>query len=221
MLEAARSGEIPDPRIDDAVLKILELKASLRLHKERQVDVGRLATRFRIAEEPGRRTGSCRRGRDSRERQRQGPPADAHGANTGQLPYGAAPQTLKRLVALLVTRDLRGEAGRVFEAEIRARVRDANIVSVDPRTAGAFSDEVLRAVGEAQTVIAAVYVVPEPGERGRNRRHHHVLQAVLERAAGQDGGRRRGKSLPGLRAFPSLATYLCTFSDASVSNEAP
>jgi beta-N-acetylhexosaminidase len=217
MLEAARSGEIPAPRIDEAVLKLLELKASLRLHKERQVDVGQLATRFGSPK-------SLAAGQEVADAavalvRENGKvlPLTRTAATTAQLPYNAAPRTQNRLVALLVTRDLRGEAGRVFEAEIRARVPDANIVGVDPRTAGAFSDEILRAVGEAQAVIAAVYVVPEPGEAGQGTGAiTTLLQAVLERAAERTVVVALGS--PYLAAsFPSLATYLCTFSDASVS----
>jgi beta-N-acetylhexosaminidase len=135
----------------------------------------------------------------------------------GQLPYGAGPRIENRVVALLLSRDLRSEAGRVFEAEIRARVPDANIVGVDARTAAAVSEDVLKAVGEAQAVIAAVYVVPEPGQAGqRTDGMATLLQAVLDRAAEKTAVVAVGS--PYLAAsFPAITTYLCTFSDASVS----
>ena len=39
VLEAVRSGEIAESRIDDSVLKILRAKAGLKLHKSRLVDL--------------------------------------------------------------------------------------------------------------------------------------------------------------------------------------
>src|SRR5437879_10407038 len=39
MLDAARSGEIPQAQIDAAVLKLLKAKASVGLHKARLVDM--------------------------------------------------------------------------------------------------------------------------------------------------------------------------------------
>jgi len=44
VLDAVHSGEISGPRLDESVLKILELKASLGLHKGRLVDLSRVTT---------------------------------------------------------------------------------------------------------------------------------------------------------------------------------
>src|SRR5215469_11887981 len=44
MIAAVRSGEIPESRLDESVLKILKLKASLGLHKARLIDPAALNT---------------------------------------------------------------------------------------------------------------------------------------------------------------------------------
>ena len=44
MVEAVRSGEIPSAQLDASVLKILEAKASLALHKTRLVNIEALST---------------------------------------------------------------------------------------------------------------------------------------------------------------------------------
>jgi beta-N-acetylhexosaminidase len=217
VLEAARSGEIPATRIDESVLKLLELKAALRLNKERAVDVARLAARYgqpkSLAAGQEIADAAVTLVRDNGKvlplARRQTP--------VGQLPYGAGPRTENRVVTLLFSRDLRGEAGRVFEGEIRARVPDVNVVSIDARVAGALSEGILKAVGEAETVIAAVYVVPEPGQAGPGTdAMATLLQAVLDRAAEKTAVVAVGS--PYLAAgFPAIASYLCTFSDASVS----
>jgi len=85
------------------------------------------------------------------------------------------------------------------------------------RTAAAASDLVLRAVDEAQAVIAAVYVIPEPGQAAHSSdAMAALLQTVLDHAADKTAVVAVGS--PYLAAsFPAITTYLCTFSDASVS----
>jgi len=44
LLNAVRSGEIPEKRIDESVLKILRVKASVGLNKASQVDINELSS---------------------------------------------------------------------------------------------------------------------------------------------------------------------------------
>ena len=44
LLSAVRSGEIPEKRIDDSVLKILRAKASVGLNKASQIDINKIST---------------------------------------------------------------------------------------------------------------------------------------------------------------------------------
>ncbi len=73
------------------------------------------------------------------------------------------------LVVVILTDDVRTEAGRELERQIRLRVPDVHVIYVDPRIAAAMSGDVLKAVDEAQAVVAAVYVIPTAGKACRAR----------------------------------------------------
>jgi beta-N-acetylhexosaminidase len=89
------------------------------------------------------------------------------------------------------------------------------------------SDEVMKAVDQAQAVIAAVYVVPTAGRavRGPNGLVNSVevadadavlLQKILDRAAEKTVMLAMGNPYLA-RDFPAVQNYLCTFSNAAVS----
>jgi beta-N-acetylhexosaminidase len=91
---------------------------------------------------------------------------------------------------------------------------------VDPRIAAGMSDEVLKAVDEAKTVVAAVYVVPSAGKVGNSMAMADatgvLLEQLLDRAAEKTAVIAMGN--PYLAAdFPKMENYLCTFSNATVS----
>jgi beta-N-acetylhexosaminidase len=106
-------------------------------------------------------------------------------------------------------------------------VPDANVMYVDPRIAAAMSDDVLKAVDQAQAVIAAVYVVPTagkaiPGANGLtnsvalNDASGALLQKILEHAAEKTAVVAVGNPYLA-QDFPAVQNYLCTFSNAMVS----
>jgi beta-N-acetylhexosaminidase len=103
---------------------------------------------------------------------------------------------------------------------LRARIPDARVIYVDPRIAAGMSDEVLKAVDEAKTVVAAVYVVPSAGKVGNTVAMADatgtLLQQVLDRAARKTAVVAMGN--PYLAAdFPKIENYMCTFSNVTVS----
>ena len=86
--------------------------------------------------------------------------------------------------------------------------------------AAGMSDEVLKAVDEAQTVVAAVYVIPTAGKVGNSVAMADatgtLLQQVLDHAAEKTAVVAMGN--PYLASdFPKIENYMCTFSNASVS----
>jgi beta-N-acetylhexosaminidase len=94
------------------------------------------------------------------------------------------------------------------------------VIYVDPRIAAGMSDEVLKAVDEAQTVVAAVYVVPTAGKVGNSvalaDATGALLRQLLDHAAGKTAVVAMGN--PYLAAdFPKIENYMCTFSNATVS----
>jgi beta-N-acetylhexosaminidase len=127
------------------------------------------------------------------------------------------------LVAVLFSDDVRTDAGRAFAREFRGRIPDAHLIYVDPRIAAGMSDEVLKAVAEAKTVVAAVYVVPTAGKVGNSVAMADatgaLLQQMLDRGAEKTAVVAMGN--PYLAAaFPAIENYMCTFSNASVSETA-
>jgi beta-N-acetylhexosaminidase len=227
MLRAVRSGEISRQRLDRSVLKILKTKASLGLQESRTVDLDAIA---KVVGKPAnmifgqqvadaaitlvRENGKVLPLKSSRKN-----------AGTGQaaLPYTTQEETRNQVVAVLFSDDVRSDSGRAFAREFHARVPDSRLIYVDPRIAGGMNDEVLKAVDEAQTVVAAVYVVPTAGKVGNSVAMADatgtLLQHVLDHAAGKTAVIAMGN--PYLAAdFPKIENYMCTFSNATVSEVA-
>jgi beta-N-acetylhexosaminidase len=227
MIEAVRNGEIPQDQLDASVLKILKAKASLGLDKARLVDVDRLST---VVGRPENLAVGQQIADDAIALVRDNGkllPLKQSGTVTGGLPYQKVEEVHNRLVTLIFSEDVRTEAGRALERQIRARVPDANVIYVDPRIATALSDEVLGAVGQAQTVVAAVYVVPTAGKaiRGSNGLTNSValadasgmlLQKILDHAAEKTVVLAMGNPYLA-QDFPAVQNYICTFSNATVS----
>jgi beta-N-acetylhexosaminidase len=220
MIKAVRSGEISQKRLDVSVLKILKIKASLGLNRSRTVDlkaitaaVGKpenLAFGQQVAES------AITLVRDNAKVL----PLKSKGTAKGGLPYMTREETHNQTVAVIFSDDVRTESGRAFGREFRARVPDARVIYVDPRIAAGMSDEVLKAVDEAQTVVAAVYVIPTAGKVGNSVAMADatgtLLQQLLDHAAQKTAVVAMGN--PYLASdFPKIENYMCTFSNATVS----
>jgi beta-N-acetylhexosaminidase len=139
---------------------------------------------------------------------------------TEGLPYLTTTETQGRLLVVVLTREIRGLAGRTFDRELRVRAPHAKVVFLDRRTAAGASDEVLRAAGEAEAVVVAAFVSPEPGEAeagtGPGDPAGALLQALLEVAADKTVVAAVGSPYVA-QAFPLIRSYLCTFSGVAVS----
>lgn len=153
-------------------------------------------------------------------------PLKPSGTATPSLPYQRE-EVHNQVVAVVFTDDVRTEAGRTLERQIRTRVADANVVYVDSSIAAAKSDEVLTAVDQAKAVVVAVYLIPTAGKtvRGSNGLTNSValsdgngvlLQKILDHAAQKTIVLAMGNPYLA-QDFPAIQNYLCTFSNASVS----
>src|SRR5208337_4992017 len=227
MMQAVQSGEISRERLNTSVLKILKTKASLGLEDARAVDVRAVAT---VVGKPENLAFGQQVANDAvtlvRDNGKVLPLKSSlknQGTAKAALPYTKQGETSNRVVAVVFSDDVRTESGRAFSREFLARVPDAHLLYVDPRIAAGMSDEVMKAVNEAQTVVAAVYVVPTAGKIGNSIAMADatgaLLQQMLDRAAGKTAVIAMGN--PYLAAdFPKIENYLCTFSNASVSEVA-
>jgi beta-N-acetylhexosaminidase len=220
MLKAAKSGEISRQRLDHSVLKILKIKASLGLNEVRTVDLGAIASTVGKPENLafGQKVAdsAITLVRDSGKVL----PLKSKGTTKAGLPYTTREETNNQVVAVLFSDDMRTESGRAFGREFRARIPDARVIYVDPRSAAGMSEDVLKAVDEAQTVVAAVYVIPTAGKVGNSVAMADatgtLLQQLLDRAADKTAVVAMGN--PYLASdFPKIENYMCTFSNATVS----
>ncbi len=220
MLQAVKSGEISRERLDRSVLKILKTKASLGLQEARMVDLSSLPeavgkpTNIAFGQQVAESAVTLVR--DNRKVL----PLKSKGTIKGALPYMTKEETHNDVVAVLFTDDVRTDAGRAFGRELRSRVPDANVIYVDPRIAAGMTEEVLKAVGEAKAVLAALYVVPTAGKVGNTVAMPDTTSALLEQVLERAGNKTAVIALgnPYLAAsFPKIENYMCTFSNASVS----
>jgi len=150
-------------------------------------------------------------------------PLKSKGTPKAGLPYMTREETHNDVVAVLFSDDMRTESGRAFGREFHARIPDSRVMYVDPRIAAGMSDEVLKAVDAAQTVVAAVYVIPTAGKIGNSVAMADatgtLLQQLLDRAAQKTTVVAMGN--PYLASdFPKVENYMCTFSNATVSEVA-
>jgi beta-N-acetylhexosaminidase len=228
MVEAVRSGEISNVRLDESVLKILKAKASLGLETAKLVEVDKVSTLVGIPQNVdfGQQVAdkAVTLVRDNGKML----PLKAEGTQKAGLPYQSVQEVRNRVVTVIFSDDMRMDSGRVFEREVRARIPDAKTIYVDPRTAAAMSDTVLAAVDQAQVVLAAVYVVPSAGKVAAGAPGElknsvaladatgTLLQKILDHAAERTAVIAMGNPYVA-QDFPTVQNYLCTFSNASVS----
>src|SRR5246500_1458499 len=157
MVKAVTSGEISRERLDRSVLKILKTKGALGLNDSRTVDLKTIASTVGkpqdIAFGQQVADAAITLVRDNGKML----PLKSKGTAKGGLPYMTREETHNQVVAVIFSDDMRTDSGRAFGREFRARVPDAHVIYVDPKIAAGMSDEVLKAVDAAQTVVAAVY----------------------------------------------------------------
>jgi beta-N-acetylhexosaminidase len=228
IIDAVKSGEIPESRIDESVRKVLQMKAKVGLNKNRFVDLEHVAELVakpedmqfaqRVADEAitlVRENGHAlplKKGKAQTERP--------------NVPNGSAPQK-PSLIVVLLAEAMEPTNGHEFEKEIISRLPDAHVFYVDNRTANAGGIQVLETVKEAENVVVAAYVVhggarqtivdgkavTSYGLRGPS---GVLLQKILEAAPEKTSVIALGS--PYLIAnFPQIQNYICTYAMASTS----
>jgi beta-N-acetylhexosaminidase len=222
VVQAVRSGEIAESRIDDSVLKILRAKAGLKLHKSRLVDLNALAE---VVGRPENQA-IAQQIADAavtlvRDNGRALPlKSSASGGVTGG--NGAAGGD--DVVAVIFTDDARGDSGRVLDRLLRARLPSATVYYVDEASAAWLASDVLDAVRQARVVIAPVYIVPVPGRGARGtgggldmeQSTGDLLKAILAVAGAKTVVLAMGSPYMA-SSYPEVQNYLCLYSTATVS----
>ena len=222
LLQAVRSGEIPESRIDESVLKILQAKAEVGLSKATLVDIDRVSRlvatpkSLEIAQEIADQAVTLVRDNHAVLPLKAIP----GGTNSPQIPYHPAAENRGRTLLLIFTPDVRTDAGWVLERQVRARVPDVRTIYIEPRNAEVWSQPVMDAVSQARTVIAAVYLSPQGGAAANmaalSSGPEGLLHQVVESAAAKTVVVAMGNPYIAGQV-PEVQNYLCTFSDAEVS----
>jgi len=219
LLNAVKTGRITQKRIDESVLKILRMKASVGLDRNRFVDLDAAAhiiarpENLAIAQKVSDRAVTL--AVDSSKL------IPLSAAVTQASPTTSTTQS-SSVVAILFSDNSRGsEGGRAFVQELRKRVPAAKVFFVDGSNAGSQSEEILSAVQGAAKVIAVAESVPNPrritqghanGSAGMDLGPSQLLAAIVKSAASNTIVVAFGNPYIGA-AIPGIQSYLCTFSN--------
>ena len=225
LLEAVKSGVLTEKRIDESVRRILEMKASVGLHKARLVDLEQVSRRVskqqdvdfaqQVADD------ALTLVRDNGKvfpLAKLPPPADVK-----EFEFGRAPvQPGVQVVAIIMSDNAHLPFGRGFEAALKARRADATVFYVDSTLATPLAAPILQAVKDAGKVVVAVFLSPVSGKQvmvngklqntvGLEAASGDLLRRVLETAAAKTAVFAMGNPYVA-QQFPNVQNYVCTFS---------
>jgi beta-N-acetylhexosaminidase len=228
LLSAVRSGEIPEKRIDESVLKILRAKASVGLNKASQIDINRLSSVISSPENLALAQTIADSAITLVRDNGQMLPLRKQRSATSAPAYGTVQQEGSKFLCIVFIDDVRSDNGRQLQRELRARVPDARIIFVDPRIAAGSMAEIQSALNAAENVLAAIYLVPVPGRAVRKEGATGVntisvpdatatlLQSILEAKREKTVVVSFGSPYF-LADFPQIENYVCAYSNAITS----
>ena len=223
LLTAVKRGEISEARIDESVLKILRMKASVGLNQNRFVSLANVQEEVARPENVAIAQSVADR-------------AVTLVTDAGKLVPLAAQQTANanqpgrpgpHIVAVIFSDRPRGsDGGRAFASELRKRAPDATVFFVDPSNSGYVFDNVLTAVRDAGSVIAVAESVPNArrttegragGSANLDAGPMQLFTEMVKTAGARTvvvafGNPYTGGSIPGIQ------TYVCTYSNTVVSS---
>jgi len=210
LLQAVKQGKISEQRIDASVRKILRMKASVGLNRNRFVSLENVA---HVVADPASEALAAKVSEK----------AITLVEDKGSLMPVHSP---KGIVAVEFTDTARGTDGsRAFTAELLARVPEAKVLHVDGANARFQADVVLDAVRGASTVIIVAESVPSAGRVaqgkatgsvGLNAGSAQVLANILKAAGDKTIVAAFGNPYAGM-GLAGLQTYVCTFTNTTTS----
>ncbi len=219
LLTAVKKGEISEARIDQSVLKILRMKASVGLDRNRFVDLSRVQDEIAKPENVALAESVADRAVTLVLDGGKLLPLQAQATATAARPAS-------RIVAVIFADRPRGsDGGRAFASELRQRAPGATVFFVDPSNSSYVFDSVMAAARKADSVIAVAESVPNPrrtteghagGSVGLDTGPKQLLTGIVKTAGAKTvvvafGDPYTGGSIPGIK------TYICTYSNTVVS----
>jgi beta-N-acetylhexosaminidase len=215
LLDAVHQGRISQRRIDESVLKILRMKASVGLNTNRLVSLDEAQKNIAAPE-------SVTLAQTVADR------AITLAKDTHNL-VPLQPTQKEKLTAVIFTDSPRGSDGtRAFISELRQRAPEATILIVDNANAKYISDAALHAVKEANRVIILAEAVPSggriragnaTGSAGLDTAPAELLVAIAKAAGPKTIFTAFGNPYTGINV-PGIETYICTFSNVPTSAQA-
>jgi beta-N-acetylhexosaminidase len=235
LLNAVKRGAITQSRIDASVLKILRMKASVGLDRNRLVDLSAVDKEvarpgnLEIAQSVADRAVTLVSDANKLLPLKLPQPSSA----SAQTASGSGPSTSpltssssSGIVAVIFTDDTRSsEGGRIFTSQLRQRAPDAAVLYVDQANSTFVAPDVLAAVAGATRVIAVAEAVPSArrttsgqgtGSAELDQSAAQILASILKTSASKTVVAAFGNPYIGTR-MPGIETYLCTFSNTSAS----
>ncbi len=200
---AVRDGRIPMARIDAAVRRILEAKASLGLHRNRYVKIDDL--RHLVAPRAFLDAAAKTLVSSATLVRNEG----------GVLPLAVAPE---KLVVLSLSSDL-GDyfAGQAFVGAMRSRFPEAAAFYADADTGQDRLDEAFTKASSADTVVLALFsrLVDRKGSVGLEQSHIDLIRRLAALAGGPKVVAVSFGSPYLLRSIPEVHAYLCMYKDTA------
>jgi beta-N-acetylhexosaminidase len=225
LLGAVKQGKLTQERIDQSVLKILRMKASVGLNRNRFVDLAAVTHEVARPESHAIAQNIADRAVTLVADKNKLIPLTAPTPPTTQLASKSTSQA-SGLVAVIFSDTARGsEGGRAFVSELRRRAPNATVFYVDGSNSAAVSQNLLTAVNGATRVIAVAESVPSPrrttqghasGSVGMDMGPAQLLQNIIDRAGDHTVVAAFGNPYIG-SGIAGIQTYVCTFSNTSVS----
>ncbi len=222
LLTAVKRGEISKARIDQSVLKILRMKASVGLNENRFVSLANVQEEVARPENVAIAQSVADRAVTLViDAGKLVPLATQEAANAIQQG-----RPTSRIVAVIFSDRPRGsDGGRAFASELRKRAPGATVFFVDASNSSYVFDSVMGAVRDAGSVIAVAESVPNArrttegragGSVGLNAGPMQLLTEIVKTAGAKTivvafGNPYTGGSIPGIQ------TYVCTYSNTVVS----
>ncbi|HEV2487194.1 MAG TPA: glycoside hydrolase family 3 protein [Terracidiphilus sp.] len=225
LLNAVKQGKLTQERIDQSVLKILRMKASVGLNRNRFVNLSAVAHQVARPESQVIAQKIADHAITLVADNSKLIPLRASASATA-LPASEPASQASNLVAVIFADTGRGsEGGRTFVSELRRRVPNATVFYVDGTNSAVVSKNLLPAVKGATRVIAVAESVPSPRRTTQGRAGGSVemdmgpaklLASIVENAGDRTVVVAFGNPYVG-SGIAGIQTYLCTFSNTSVS----
>lgn len=190
VVEAVRTGELTESRIDESVLRILNAKQQLGLHANAQVDIERLpeivgtSDHLRIAAEAAERSITAVRNND------------------GLLPLRA-----QRALSIIYSDDFDPIAGRTFQTELATGIRRVDTERIDGRVDAERLATIVALADSADVVLFSPFIRVAAGQ------NHlaiapHVADAIAAIAARRPTVITAFGNPYVLQQFPQIGTYV-------------